>query len=506
MTAAAWFVTVAGCSQSNPAAPVTPNDTQLAQMKQKINHVIIIYQENWGFDGLYGHFPSANGYANAVNFAQVDANGNPIAMIGQVLNGGTLDPNFSSACYNQNLTPAPFNLSTCIPTTTLTGDPNHNFYIQQAEIDGGKMDRYLAYPGSGQGALTFGYWDATNFAEGQLAQQYTLADNFHQSTFGGSFLNNMWAACACTPSVPSAPAKLFETVDANGNPLQIGGSEGRLTPDGYVVNTSYSTQVPQFFPGGAPSNLFVPPLTYPTFGDRLNDANVTWKFYSGGLTNALAGNPDPTFQPHHQSYLYFKNYAPGAPLFTKHIVDFDDPNTGFLHDLASGTLPSVAWLKVLGKYNEHPGYASIAAGQTYVSNLVSSIQLSSAWKDSLIVIFYDEAGGHYDHVPPLAKDRWGPSTRVPAIFISPFMKRSFIDHTNYEVLSLLKTIELRFGVFPLAERDYGATPILAPFDFSQATPAALAHSSFRPLPPVPPVPAPTGHRPGNPITDFDIDD
>lgn len=501
---------LAGCSSSSSSPGTTPADPQVTGLRQKINHVIVIYQENWSFDGLYGNFPGANGYNNAVNFAQIDASGNPISTIGAVLNGSAPDPNFTGACYNQTLKPAPYNLGTCISTSTLTGDPNHNFYIQQAEIDGGKMDRYLAYPSSGQGALTFGYWDVTNFPEGKLAQQYVLADNFHQSTFGGSFLNNMWAACACTPHVGAGYASsLYEPVDASGNPTAIGGSEARMTPDGYVVNTSYTTQFPQFFPSGAPSNEFVPPLdggTYPTLGDRLNDAGVSWKFYSGGLTNAVAGKPDSTFQPHHQSYLYFKNYAQGTPGFTKHIVDLDDASAGFQHDLAAGTLPAVSWIKALGVNNEHPGYASIATGQSYVANLVSQIQMSSAWKDSLVVIFYDEAGGHYDHVAPLAADRWGPATRVPAIFISPWMKRGVIDHANYEVLSLLRTIELRWGVIPLNNRDSNAAPILAPFDFTQAAPALYARHSLGAVPPAPPVANPAGHRAGNPITEVDIDE
>lgn len=137
-----------------------------------------------------------------------------------------------------------------------------------------------------------------------------------------------------------------------------------------------------------------------------------------------------------------------------HIVD----DSNFLTDLKSKSLPAVSWVKPIGDNNEHPGYANIAQGQMFVANLVSQIQMSPAWKDTLVAIFYDEAGGHYDHAVPLTVHRFGPSTRVPAIFISPFAKRGFVDHSNDEVTSILKTIELRYDLAPLTARDDGATP------------------------------------------------
>lgn len=472
---------LAGCSTASgsttPTVSASLSSRQLTAFKQKINHIIIIYQENWGFDSLYGNFPGVNGYANATSInSQVDLSGNPIAKIGQVLNGGKPDPQFAGL--DPSGAVAPFDLATYIPTTAFTDDPNHNFYLQQVQIDGGRMDKYLADPADNKGALSFGYFDTTNMPEGKLAQQYTIADNFHQSSFGGSFLNNMYAACACTPQIPlsAIPPGKVEPVDANGDPTVIGGKEGRATPDGFLVNTAYTTQYPQIV-NFTTSNVFVPPLLNPTLGDRLTAANVPWKFYAGGLNNALAGTADPNFQPHHQSYLYFANYAPGQ-VGAAHIVD----DSNFLTDLKSNSLPAVSWVKPIGDNNEHPGYANIAQGQMFVANLVSQIQMSPAWKDTLVVIFYDEAGGHYDHAAPLPVDRFGPSTRVPAIFISPFAKRGFVDHSNYEVTSILKTIELRYDLAPLTARDDGATPLLAPFDFTQSTPAAFARQSLGTLP------------------------
>lgn len=171
--------------------PAPPSQQSQSLFTQKINHIAIIHQETWGFDSLHGTFPVANAYGTATTITQqVDANGNSIANLTQVVQGGAPDPQF--AALNGTQTPvAPFDLRAYVPTTGFTGDPNNNFHLQEAQIDSGRMDRYLAYGGFGVGGLTFGYYDATNMPEGKLAQQYVLLDNFHQDAFGGSFLNNM---------------------------------------------------------------------------------------------------------------------------------------------------------------------------------------------------------------------------------------------------------------------------------------------------------------------------
>lgn len=118
----------------------------------------------------------------------------------------------------------------------------------------------------------------------------------------------------------------------------------------------------------------------------------------------------------------------------------------------------------------------------FVANLVSQIQMSKAWKDTLIA-----------------------STRVPAIFISPFARRGFIDHTNYSVASILKTIEVRYGLTALTDRDLGGTPLsIAAFDFTQATPAAFARTSLGDIPRVPSPPLPARYA-GHSMTEMDYD-
>jgi phospholipase C len=131
------------------------------------------------------------------------------------------------------------------------------------------------------------------------------------------------------------------------------------------------------------------------------------------------------------------------------------------NDLATNTLPAVSFVKMIGENNEHPGYTNIITGQNAVADLVSKIQNSSAWASTVIIITYDEHGGHWDHVAPPTIDAWGPGLRVPTIVISPFAKRGFVDHTQYETVSILSLVENRFlngARIPGATRDAVANP------------------------------------------------
>ena len=213
----------------------------------------------------------------------------------------------------------------------------------------------------------------------------------------------------------------------------------------------------------------------PTIGDRLSAKHVSWKWYSGGWDNALAStasnpankgvvppNPpvDPLFQWHHQPFAYYDNFAPfknGArnPVSAAHLQD----ENNFFQDLKKERLPSVAFIKALGPDNEHPGYAGLLQGQQHVADLVSAVRHSDYWEDTLIMVTYDEHGGRWDHLTPPVTGIWGDGSRVPAIIIGPFARRHFVDHTQYDTLSILKTIEERFGLEPLTDLDAQANSL-----------------------------------------------
>jgi phospholipase C len=446
-------------SQAFASAPVSDRgsgDSQRtpAQLK-KIKHVIVIYQENWSFDSLYGDFPGANGIDNAgKTVAQVDKQGFPYTVLPQPIDT-TLKPPAPDPRFPANLPVLPFDASLYVPVGQKTGDLVHRFYQEQYQIDGGKMDKYVAW--SDAAGLVMSYYDATNLPEGKLAQQYTLADNYFHAAFGGSFLNHFWLVCACTPTFPNAPASMVAQLDANGMMVK----DGAVTPDGYVVNTSFTVNNPH--PATIPPANLVPLQTQPTIGDRLSDKKISWAWYSGGWNDALAGHPDPLFQFHHQPLAYFANYADGTKAKSEHLKDITD----FFSAIKTESLPAVSFIKPLGPDNEHPGYTDLLRGQQYVADLVTTIKNSEYWEDTAIFITYDENGGRWDHVAPPTVDRWGPGTRVPLIVISPFARKGYIDHTAYDTTSILKFIESRWNLKPLGTRDSAATNLLNAFNFNQ---------------------------------------
>lgn len=419
----------------------TPGDLK------KINHVVVIYLENHSFDNLYGQYAGANGLSNAPQskITQVDSFGKVYTF---------LPPVPGSTAFPANLPNNYFNIDQYVPNDMKIPDVLHRYYQEQIQIDGGKMDKYAAYNASG--GLAMGYYTTSLLPLAGWAKNYTLCDNFFHSAFGGSFLNHIWLIAAATPVFPNAPDKIVAKLDASGNLI----SDGAVTPDGYVVNTSFTVNTPH--PSTVdPANL-VPNQNLPTIGDRLSDRNISWAWYSGGWDNALAGHPDATFQFHHQPFAYFTKYADGTQAKKDHLKD----ETEFLTAAQKGSLPAVSFVKPLGLNNEHPGYADVVTGENHTVELINDVLNGPNGKDAVIFITYDENGGFWDHVPPPAIDpKWGPGTRVPTLVISPFAKRGFVDHRQYETASILSFIEKRWNLRPLSTRDWKADPFSNSFDF-----------------------------------------
>jgi phospholipase C len=436
-------------------APGAAPATGTAGLEQ-LEHLIVIYEENWSFDGLFGRFPGANGIANAGAAAtQVNREGQPYATLPPPSALGqppsVPDPRFPAALPN-----GPFNLAPYVPPDGRARDMVHRFYQEQQQINGGRMNQYVAWTDGG--GLVMGYYDAADWPLGRLAQQYTLADNFFHAAYGGSMLNHLWLVCACTPRWPEAPAHLVAQLDADGRLVR----DGVVSPDGYVVNQVEPFNEPHA--PTAPDADRLPPLTPPTIGDRLSERGVSWAWYGGGWPEAAAGSPPPGFAFHHQPFNYFAGYAPNTAARAAHLKG----ETAFRDALRDGTLPAVAFVKPVGPLSMHPGRGSFDAGQAHLMELVQAIMVSPVWPRSAIVITFDEHGGRWDHVAPPAIDRWGPGTRVPTIVVSPFARRSYVDHTPYDTTSVLKLIETRWGLAPLGARDAAANDLTAAFDFAAA--------------------------------------
>ena len=105
------------------------------------------------------------------------------------------------------------------------------------------------------------------------------------------------------------------------------------------------------------------------------------------------------------------------------------------------------------------------SGDLHVAELLERLRKSPQWNGMAIIVTYDENGGFWDHVPPPVGDRWGPGTRIPAIVISPFARRGYIDHTSYDTTSIIKLVTRRFDLEPLPGVRAGAGDLTAAFDF-----------------------------------------
>jgi phospholipase C len=429
----------------------------------KIKHVVVIYLENRGFDHLYGMFPGANGIANAGDTSkQVDKTGKPYEKLPPVLNSNVKGADGKYAVdtrFPADLANGPYRAEKFAGLNQTTGDAWHRFYQEQYQIDDGKMDKFVAW--SDAGSLVMSYYDGSKMPLWEYAKKYTLADNFFHAAFGGSFLNHFWLVCACTPFWKEAPTDIVAQLDDKGVLVK----DGVVTPDGYAVNTAQPLNGPSSQPD---LKKRLPLVDLPNIGDRLSKKNINWAWYSGGWDDAIAGKPDADFQYHHQVFAMFKNTAVGTPGAKAHLKDEAD----LVRDIQTGRLPPVVFFKPLGEDNEHPGYTNVSGGEHHTAELIKMIEKSKVWKDTVVIVTYDENGGMWDHVAPPKVDKWGPGTRVPTLIISPFAKKGFVDHTQYDTTSILKLIETRWGLEPLGPRDAGVNDLTNALDLGPAKTAA----------------------------------
>lgn len=466
---------LAGCSGGEPKREAT------AEELSKIDNVVVIFGENRSFDNLYGLFPGANGIPDAIKqegYKQLDRTGKRSMKTLPPAWGGMSGPGVTPVVteeMTEGLPNGPFQINDPygfnLGLDVRTRDLVHRFYQNQAQIDHGRNQRFVAW--SDAGALVMGYYDGRSLPLWQVAKDYTLADNFFMGGFGGSFFNHIRLICACSPYYPNAdqsPAKdKIAVVEEDGVTLKLAANspesalqgppkfvnDGALTPDFFAVNTMQ----PPYQPSGVapaeggdphfadPSDPHtLPPQTQKHIGDMLDAKQVSWAWYSGAWDQANSDRsaiyhfPEPNFQAHHQPFNYFRNMAPGTEARKKHLKDEKD----FLAAIEAGKLPAVSFYKPQGNLNQHSGYASVMEGDQHIADIIDKLKQSPQWEHMLIVVTYDENGGYWDHVGPPKADRWGPGSRIPAIIVSPYAKRGFVDHSFYDTTSILRFITKRW--------------------------------------------------------------
>jgi phospholipase C len=429
----------------------------------KIQHVVIIMQENRSFDSYFGTFPGADGIPMQ--------NGVPTVCVNDPAGGQCVKPYHDTADLNR-------------------GGP-HGESNASADIDGGKMDGFISQaegapknckdpnaPNCGKAGQTdvMGYHTANEIPNyWAYARQFVLQDHMFEPNASWSLPSHLFmvSAWSATCTVPGDPESCVNELQ---NP---GGANATAKVDQGTADYAWTD------------------LTY-----LLHKANISWGYYVSQGTEPDCEDDQIGCNPVGQNAK--------TPGIWNPLPDFDTvkqdgqlgnikPVTDFYTSAQNGTLPAVSWVIPNGTVSEHPP-ALVSTGEGYVTSLVNAIMQGPDWSSTAIFLSWDDWGGFYDHIVPPHVDQNGYGLRVPGIVISPYAKQGYIDHQTLSFDAYLKFIEDDF----LSSRRLDPTtdgrpdprpdvrenvPVLGDlvndFDFSQTPRQPLL------LAPVPGNPAPT---------------
>jgi phospholipase C len=449
------------------AGTATPTNAQVDRLlAARIKHVFVIYQENRSFDSEFGTFPGANGIwtPGALGFKQVD----PVT----------------------HRTVTPFRLT----------DPDVYYEsndrdVQIPAFDGGRMDRFVAAQGKAVLAYEKNATPEQRFSVGaesmyhldcgtipylwSYAKNFALFDNFYQALRAPSTPSNVEIIAAQNGLTQYArnPKAHSKDEDDPGDPIfadldpAFGPYEAKHPGKKKQVDQTYANVLLTMQRKNVKA---VKNDTRYVENDKsvivkLNGAAVPWRWYEEGY----GGDKHTGLISHHLAPQYF-----GYVALNHGMVSNMRDLTAFYSDVSHGRLPDrgVFYLKggshnVLGlrpanrdpyvqkQYlgdDDHPGYTDSQISEALVASEVSTIVHSKYWKDSAIVIAWDDLGGFWDHVRPhdfeMCPDGHpcGDGARVPAIVISPYGKSGVIVHDLNDQNSVIKFIETVFGLPTLA--------------------------------------------------------
>jgi phospholipase C len=346
----------------------------------------------------------------------------------------------------------------------------------------------------------------------ELADKYTLSDNFHQSVMGGTGANHIMLGFGDAifysdgngHALPP-PANQIE------NPNPQAGTNNFYDQDGYsggsysecaditqpgvpaVVNYLQSLARPvnpncqsgryyllnNYNPGFmgngttaplGPGQFTIPPTAVPHIGDSLLAKKISFKYY-GEHWNRYVANPTDPLQRYCNIcnfFQYASDIMTNTALRTAHVQDTDN----LYADIQNNTLPAVSFVKPSGYTDGHPASSKLDLFEGFVEKIVSQVQANKElWKDTAILITFDEGGGYYDsgYVQPV--DFFGDGTRIPLLVVSPYSKGGNVVHTYYDHVSILKFIEANWSLNPVSTRSRDNLP----------NPKTSAHNPYVPL-------------------------
>jgi phospholipase C len=387
------------------------------------DHIIVVMMENHSFDNLFGDLGRTRTDVDALSFdgAGVPTNTNP---------GGA-----------GTVTSFPF--ANTAQTTNIT----QSWRATHQQINGGAMDGFVRSSAGASEPMGYFTAEVLPFAY-SLASQFTIGDRWF-----------------CSMPGPTYPNRRF-----------------------LLAGTAYGATVTAF------ETLLDPPPPHGTIFDVLTAHSISWCDYFSDLpmTSVI-----PSIALKHSDH-----HAPIAKFFhdceagTLPAVSFVDPLIGVLSDVGAPfkSLPGVVrdTLTVLGANFESTDPAQTEEdpqdmywGEAWAATVVQAVLDSQSWERTLLIYTYDEHGGYYEHVappaaiapdaiapklqpgdPPGAYDVYGP--RVPAVVVSPYSAAGAVTSAIHDHTSVLATIESKWNLPALTDRDANANDVMDFLDLNLA--------------------------------------
>jgi phospholipase C len=411
LSIAAFALALSACNGGGGVAPVAPvvpiTNVHRAASSGKIQHVVIIVQENRSFINLFYGFKGAKTATYGYN------------------------------SYNQKVTVEPITLGT-------DWDLEHDSsgFFAACDGKGSIPGTDCQMNGFNEEGVGCGYSesDACPYPEPQYAyvphdeiepyfdmgKQYVLADQMYASNLdASSFISHQYIISAQAEHAVNYPGGAWGCPGGSGDTIAM------IGPD---------RQIP--YP---PSNGYEVVCWNPTtLGDELDSAGISWAFWLWSAYQAI-------------KHIYY------GPDWSKDV--FSPPST-VLTDIKNGNLRTISWVTPTWTNSDHAGSGS-TTGPSWVSSVVNTIGQSKYWDSTAIFIFWDDYGGWYDPEPPAYVDYDGLGMRIPMLIISPYAKKGYVDHKHFEHGTILKFIEETFGLKALSASDERANPPDNAFDFTK---------------------------------------
>ncbi|GAB6852055.1 phospholipase C [Paraburkholderia kururiensis] len=497
--AGATALALAACSSSGNDVNQTVSNQDALTTATPIKHLVVIFNENVSFDHYFATYPNASNPTGEPAFTAAAGTPSINGLSGSLL---TANPNFTNTANGAGAS-NPFRLDR---TQAATADQNHAYTAEQEAYDNGLADLFPKFTGKGTsgGAGAFGttgqvmgYYDG-NTVTGlwNYAQHYAMSDNAYTTSYGPSTPGAL--------NVIAGQTNGMQVVTANTGPVSATATSSYYVDDGQGGFTMINDVDPGFDVCSSTTNAAM--MTGKNIGDLLNSANITWGGFMGGFdlsqtnSNGTTGCKRSTLSPvvnastadyipHHNWFQYYKSTsnpqhtrpssiaAIGSSLETdgktpepaNHQYDADD----FFAAVKAGNFPSVSFVKAPAFQDGHAGYSDPLDEQAFTAKVVNFLQQQPDWKNTAVVVTWDDSDGWYDHAytsPTLASfhpladqlngagvcgsgtapngvngkpvnGRCGPGTRIPFLVISPWAKTNFVDHTLINQSSVVRFIE-----------------------------------------------------------------